>query len=107
MWIRSAFWLGKPKAGVEAQFQALMDNSVVPGLKALPGVRSAKALWPKVREDNPPDICCQIVVEFDTRADVDRMLASPERVAMRPKVLEIKALFEGQFSHIDYEAGPA
>ena len=107
MWIRSAFWVGRPKAGLEVQFQTLMDGIVVPGLKALPGVRGAKALWPKVREDNPPDICCQIVVEFDTRADIDRMLASPERLAMRPKVLEVKALFEGQFSHIDYEAGPA
>ncbi len=107
MWIRSAFWLGKPKAGMEAQFQALMDNSIVPGLEALPGVRSARALWPKGREDNPPDICCQILVEFDTRAEVDRMLASPERGSMRPKVLEVKALFEGQFSHIDYEVGPA
>jgi hypothetical protein len=107
MWIRSAFWVGRPKAGTESQFQALMDGTVVPGMKALPGVRGAKALWPRVREDGPPDICCQILVEFDSRADVDRMLASPERVAMRPRVLEVKALFEGQFSHIDYEVGPA
>lgn len=107
MWIRSAFWVGRPKAGTEERFQALMDQSVVPGLKTLPGVRSALALWPKVREDNPPDICCQIVVQFDNRADIDRMLASPERTAFRPKVLEVIALFEGQFSHIDYEAGAA
>jgi len=107
MWIRSAFWVGQPKAGQEDHFQTLMDTTLVPGLKALPGVRSVKALWPKKLEDNPPAICCQIMVEFDTRADVDRMLASPERGAMRPHVIEVKALFEGQFSHIDYEVGPA
>lgn len=106
MWIRSAFWVGQAKPGQQEQFESLMNDSVVPGLRALPGVRNARALWPRKREDNPPDICCQIVVDFDSRADIDRMLASPERAAFRPKVLEVIALFEGQFSHIDYEVGP-
>ena len=107
MWIRSAFWVGNAKPGQEEQFQARINHSVIPGLRTLPGVRDAKALWPKVREDNPPPIACQIMVEFATRADVDRMLASPERVALRPKVVEVIGLFDGHFSHIDYEVGPA
>ena len=107
MWIRSAFWVGRPKAGMEERFQTLMDTTLVPGLKALPGVRSVKALWPRLREDDPPAICCQVVVEFDTRADVDRMLASPARAAMRPGVIEAKSMFDGHLAHIDYEAGPA
>ncbi|WP_077037303.1 hypothetical protein [Pelomonas sp. KK5] len=105
MWVRSAFWVGRPKAGQEKAFQARMDGALVPALGALPGVRSARALWPRVLEDGPPAIACQILVEFDTRADVDRMLASPERAALRPQVLEVKAMFEGSFSHIDYEVG--
>lgn len=105
MWIRSAFWVGQAKPGMEEDFETLMNRSLVPGLRALPGVRNARALWPKKREDNPPDICCQIVVDFDSRADIDRMLASSERAALRPKVLEVRALFDGQFSHIDYEVG--
>ncbi len=103
MWIRSAFWIGSPKAGHEKAFQSYMDQVMVPGMRALPGVRDAKALWPHTREDNPPNIACQFMVEFDNRAEVDRMLASPERAAMRPKVLELIALFDGQFSHIEYE----
>jgi hypothetical protein len=105
MWIRSAFWVGQAKPGMEEKFETLMNRSVVPGLCSLPGVRDAKALWPRKREDNPPNICCQIVVDFASRADVDQMLASPERAALRPKVLEAIALFDGQFSHIDYEVG--
>ena len=106
MWIRSAFWVGQAKAGQEERFEALMNTALVPGLRALPGVRNARALWPRKREDNPPEICCQIVVDFDSRADIDRMLASPERTAFRPQVLEVIALFDGKFSHIDYEVGP-
>jgi hypothetical protein len=107
MWIRSAFWVGRPKAGLEDSFESHMNVTLVPALRALPGVRDAKALWPRVREDSPPDIACQIVVMFDSRADVDQMLASPERRTLRPKVLDAIAMFDGQFSHIDYEAGPA
>ena len=105
MWIRSAFWVGAAKAGQEENFQKKMNQSVVPGLRALPGVRDAKALWPKVREDNPPTIACQLIVEFASRADIDNMLASQARRDLRPKVLEVIALFDGQFSHIDYEVG--
>jgi hypothetical protein len=91
---------------MEEKFETLMNQSLVPGLRALPGVRDAKAWWPRKREDNPPQICCQIVVDFASRADIDAMLVSPERAAFRPKVLEVIALFDGQFSHIDFEVGP-
>ena len=106
MWIRSAFWIGSVKAGQEDEFQSRMNHVLVPAMRALPGVRVAKALWPRKLEDNPPDIACQFLVEFESRADVERMLASPERAAMRPQVLEVKAMFDGQFSHIEYEVGP-
>jgi len=105
MWIRSAFWIGSPKAGQEEEFRARMDQVLVPAMRALPGVRDAKALWPRKREDDPPNIACQFIVEFDSRTDVDRMLASAERAALRPHVLAVKAMFEGQFSHIEYEVG--
>ena len=57
------------------------------------------------REDGPPDIACQILVEFDSSENVERMLASTERRAMRKHVVEIAALFDGSISHIDYEVG--
>lgn len=104
-WIRSAFWIGATKTGTEERFLQHMDKVLIPALRALPGVGQARALWPRLREDEPPAILCQVLVEFASRADVDRMLASPERASMRPMVLEAKAMFEGQFSHIEYEVG--
>jgi hypothetical protein len=107
MYIRSAFWMGRPKAGMEAQFRQLMDGTLIPAMQRFPGVRNARALWPATREDHPPDICCQVLVEFDSLAERDRMLASAERVALRPKVMEAIGLFEGGMSHIEYEVGSA
>lgn len=105
MWIRSAFWIGTPKPGMESRLRDHVNRVLVPAFRALPGVRDAKALWPEIREEHPPEIACQFLVEFDTRADVDRMLASDGRREVRPRVLEAIELFDGKISHIDYQVG--
>ncbi|MGI8492728.1 MAG: hypothetical protein ACR2NJ_08220, partial [Acidimicrobiales bacterium] len=50
-------------------------------------------------------IACQVLVCFDGLADLERMLASPERHAPRPRVMEVVGRFDGTLSHIDYEVG--
>ncbi|WP_375429378.1 hypothetical protein, partial [uncultured Sphingomonas sp.] len=77
MWIRSAFWVGRPHA--EDVFRTAVLDELVPALRKLPGVLDAQALWPRRLEDDPPAIHCQILVHFASEVDVDRMLASPER----------------------------
>ena len=105
MLIRSAFWVGRPKPGSETRFRDLMEGEIMPAMRALPGVSDAWALWPSEREDSPPDLACQILVLFGDQAAMDRMLASPERAALRGSVVALKALFDGAMSHINYEVG--
>jgi antibiotic biosynthesis monooxygenase (ABM) superfamily enzyme len=102
-WVRSAFWTGSVKAGSEAKFQQAINAELIPGMLKVPGVAAARALWPMRLQDHPPAIACQILVEFDCFADLERMLASPERQALRSRVLAIAAEFDGILSHIDYE----
>lgn len=101
-WIRSAFWTGTVKTGLEERFQQHMNAVLVPSLKALPGVQDVTALWPRNLEDSPPDIACQVLVRFANRADLDRMLSSDERRQMRPQVVEAIAMFDGSISHIEF-----
>lgn len=103
MWIRAAFWTGKPRSGQEAAFASAIDEEIIPALKRLPAVKDAAALWPKRLEDSPPPIACQILVYFDDEAAVDTMLASPERHALRDRVRSVAQMFDGTISHIDYE----
>ena len=107
MWIRSAFWVGSPQAVHAAAFDQAVTSELVPALGALPGVSQARSLWPKRLEDNPPSIYCQVIVEFADFAALETMLASAERRALRMRVLEIAAMFDGSISHIDYEVGSA
>ena len=103
MWIRSAFWIGRPRAGAEAGFADLMCARVIPAMRRFPGVDGVRLLWPRRREDGPPDLYCQVLVEFADAAALERMMASAERLALRPQVRELAALFDGSVSHIDYE----
>lgn len=103
MWIRSAFWTGQPRPGAEAAFHDLMNARVVPAMRRFPGVDGVRLLWPRRREDSPPDLYCQVLVEFADAAALERMMASAERLALRPQVRELVALFAGTVSHIDYE----
>jgi antibiotic biosynthesis monooxygenase (ABM) superfamily enzyme len=105
MLIRSAFWIGRPVAGRETWFRQQLDKHVLPAMSRLPGVLGVRALWPEHREDDPPDIHCQIVVEFDDEAAMQRMLASSERAALRPQVLALVQAFDGRMSHINYRVG--
>jgi hypothetical protein len=103
MWVRSAFWTGRPKPGSEALFRERID-ALLPKLRVLPGVRGVRALWPRRLEDTPPDVYCQILVEFAGVTDIDAMLASPGRKELRGDVKSIAAQFDGAISHIDYES---
>jgi hypothetical protein len=103
MWIRTAFWIGTVKHGLEAEFRHGIDQQMVPGIKALPGVLSARALWSQRPEAEAPPVPCLILVEFAGREDIDRMLASPERQALRARSAPIAAMFDGRLTHIDCE----
>ena len=105
MLIRSAFWIGRPRPGAEARFRDLLEGEVMPAMRALPGVSEAWTLWPREREDSPPDLACQILVLYENEAALERMLTSPERRALRDRVAELRGLFDGAMSHINYEVG--
>lgn len=105
MWIRSAFWIGAPHTGQQDAFAAAINDELVPAMRRFPGVSAVLALWPRRREDNPPAIHCQVIVEFASHSEMERMLASEERAALRPRVKAAVELFDGAISHIDYEVG--
>ena len=105
--IRSAFWVGVPRDAMAPDFDSAVNAELVPALGVLPGVSKARALWPRRLEDSPPGIYCQVIVEFADFAALETMLASPERLALRSRVQEVAAMFDGTISHIDYEVGSA
>lgn len=103
MYVRSAYWLGAPRKGTEQQFRQLIEQEVLPAMRAMPGVKAVLGMWPLKLEDNPPPVALQVVVQFASPADAQLMMNSEERKALRPRVLEAVAMFEGHMSHIEFE----
>lgn len=103
MMIRSAFWIGKPIAGAEQQLRSLLSNELVPAMRLFPGVAAIKLLWPRERQDSPPDIWCQVLVEYTSAESVQQMMNSEERAHLRPRVIAAAKIFDGHVSHINYE----
>jgi hypothetical protein len=84
--------------------EQMIDDLIIPGIAACPGVRSVKALWPRKFEDRDGDMVRQIVVELDSEEAIETMLASPERHAMRDILVgQALPLFESRVSHIHFE----
>jgi len=102
--VRSAFWIGVPRAGQEAAFATAINDELVPAMRLFPGVSAVRALWPIAREADPPAIHCQVVVEYASLEDMETMMASEERAALRPRVQAAVAMFDGTISHIDYRS---
>lgn len=78
-------------------------NDIIPAMRRFPGVQAVHALWPQIHEDSPPAIHCQVIVEFASSEERDRMLSSAERLALRQKIIAAKQLFDGTLSHIEYD----
>lgn len=101
--VRSAYWIGAPRAGEEARFASVMNEQLLPMLRLLPGVQEAWALWPTLFEPGAPQVACQVVVVFAHREALAAMLASPQRQAMRAVVQDLLPVFDGVFSHIEFD----
>src|ERR1700735_1332699 len=107
MWIRSAFWEGKLRAGQEQAFMAEINDSIAPAMRMLPGVKDVKALGPKSYEERSAEIVCQLLVFFDSESDIALMISSPPRNIVRQRVAELSSrCFDGRISHINYEYFP-
>ena len=103
MLIRSAYWTGQPLPGQEKRFHDMVAGELAPAMRRFPGVDGVKVLWPEERESGAPAIHCQVLVEFADAVAKAAMMASAERAALRPRVLEAAKLFDGCLAHIDFD----
>ncbi len=103
MWIRTGLFVGRPKAGCDDEFPRMVNSALAQALRILPGVRHVDMLWARRLDEGSPPIYCQIVMHFDDKDAIDRMLASPERATMRGNAGKILDMFDGRLLHVDYE----
>jgi hypothetical protein len=102
MIIRTAYWTGTLKPGVEDEF---FDGVMLlkPRLEALPGVKSVYVKRPYEYEPASWKQFCELSVVFDSKQDLATMLASEGRAAVRAAFAELVPLFDGTIHHVNFE----
>jgi len=101
MFVRSGYLIGDVSPEHKAGFDAKLTGDLLPRIKALPGVRSARILFSKTFEDGAPNIYAVFDITYENRAAMERALASPERTAIRASFAEILPHFTGVVTHIN------
>ncbi len=102
MFIRSAYFVGKPFPGKEAEFRQLLQGA----LKLYMGfknIRGAQFLEAREVEEGAPAIYATLQLRFDSESDLQAALATPFRQEMRSYFLNsVFPLFDGTAKHINH-----
>ena len=104
MILRSALLLGSVAPDDQPAFDAYMRDVVVPEIGTYPGIRGVTLRKLVQADDGAPSVYMQFDLLFDSLADMDAALASPVRTAVRDRIKEGMAPFNGTVTHIVSES---
>ncbi|MBN8293375.1 EthD family reductase [Rhodobacter sp. NTK016B] len=104
MILRSALLLGSVAPDDQPAFDAYMRDVVVPEIGTYPGIREVTLRKLVQADDGAPPVYMQFDLLFDSLADMDAALASPVRTAVRDRIKEGMAPFNGTVTHVVSEA---
>lgn len=103
MIVRTAYWVGSlPEDNADAFFDGV--QRLKPLLGALPGVKDVILKRPYEFEPGPCAHFAELSVLFETADDLQAMLGSDGRNAVRAEFAKLASLWEGTLHHINFEA---
>ena len=103
MFIRCAYFVGKPIPGKEAQLRARLAETL--GLyMGFDKIRRVQLLSTQAAEEGAPDVFACLQLSFDTEQDLQQALATPYRQQLRAHFAEaVLPLFDGTVKHINHQ----
>ncbi len=102
MFMRCAYFLGKPLAGRDAEFHASLQG-IMQRYWGFEKIRAVQLLSAREHEEGAPPVYATLQLCFDNEADLQEALTSPYRQALRAQFAEtVLPLFEGQVKHINH-----
>ena len=104
---RCALFIGTVKPGLEAQMRAHVEAQLAPLWRKFEGAAAVRVLYAHKLDDNGPAIPLVLQVDYHSRADIDRALASPARFKSRDMLPAFYEQFwdQVQLVHHEYEIG--
>lgn len=103
MFIRCAFFRGRPKPGHEELFSALVRDRLVPLWTRFPGAGEVRVLRQVESDTAEPRLDMVLAIGYPDRAAIARALASDVRARSRAVTAELMAHFDGDIFHTLFE----
>lgn len=104
MFIRCAFFRGRPKPGHEDLFSAFVRERLVPLWTRFPGAEEVRVLRQAESDVDDPRLDMVLAIRYPTREAIDRAMASEVRTTSRAVTAELMAHFEGDIFHTLFAA---
>lgn len=97
---RFALFMGTVADDRMDAFRTAVEEQLVPTWVVFPGASAVRVTFATERDDGAPDCPLILAVDYPTRADLDRALASQERIDSRAATQRALAgLFDGKIYH--------
>ncbi len=104
MFIRCAFFRGRPKPGHEDRFTALVRERLVPLWTRFPGAEEVRVLRQAESDVDEPRLDMVLAVRYPTREAIALAMASEVRQTSRAVTAELMEHFEGDIFHTLFSA---
>lgn len=102
MFMRCAYFVGRPVRGKEAELHARLTDALTM-YQGFDKIRSVQLLLAKESEEGAPDIYATLQLCFAEEAELQAALASPFRQQMRAYFVDtVFPPFEGSVKHINH-----
>lgn len=97
---RYAHFIGQVAEGRWDEFKTAVQEKLVPTWVVFPGASAVRVCFATERDDGAPDCPLVLAVDYASRADLERALASQERIDSRAATQRTLAgLFDGKIYH--------
>ena len=104
MYIRCAFFRGRVKPGLEAEFNRYIREQLVPLWTRFPGAQEVRVLRQLESDVDDPRLEMVLSVRYPSRESIDLALASEVRLKSREVSKDLIAMFDGTVFHTIFGA---
>jgi hypothetical protein len=104
MFIRCAFFEGRAKPGMEAQFKSFVQDHLVPLWTKFPGAEDVRVLHQTESDTTEPHYAMVLAIKYPSMAAIEQALKSDVRNQSRLVTQDLVKLFDGRIFHTVFEA---
>ncbi len=103
MLIRCAFFEGRVKPGMDAEFHKFVSENLVPLWTKFPGAEEVRVLSQMESDTDNPHYAMVLAIKYPSMAAIEKAMASDARTKSREVTGQLVKMFEGRIFHTIFD----